>query len=245
MKLISLNILGGHNTKELLLFIRRNTDVDIFCFQEVFDKGICTRPEMEGSNMNIFSEIACGLKGYKGYFAPHQDNEEGLSIFVKNVFNIEEYNDVFVHRDKNAMINNHGEELGRNIQHIMLKYKGKKINIINFHGLWSKLGKVDTTERELQSIKILDFLKILRGEVILCGDFNLMPDTYSIKLFRDYGLRDLIKKFKITSTRSSMYKGEVKYADYIFCSEGLVIKNFKVFSDEVSDHLPLYLEFSV
>jgi len=245
MKLISLNILGGQNTKELLSFIRRNTDVDIFCFQEVFDKGICTRPEMEGSNMNIFGEISIALREYKGYFAPHQDDEEGLAIFVKNTFHIDEYNDIFVHRYKNAMFDNHGDELGRNIQHIMFKHKGKEINIINFHGLWSKLGKVDTPERELQSIKILDFLKTLRGEVILCGDFNLMPDTYSIKVFRDYRLTDLIKKFKVTSTRSSMYKGEVKYADYIFCSKGLVIKEFKVFSDDVSDHLPLYLEFSV
>ena len=55
-------------------------------------------------------------------------------------------------------------------------------------------------------------------------------------------LRDLVQEFNISSTRTSYYTKEPKFADYIFISKNIDLKDFKVLPDEVSDHAPLYLE---
>ena len=57
-------------------------------------------------------------------------------------------------------------------------------------------------------------------------------------------MRNLIAEFGITSTRSSLYTKPLRFADYMFVSNGIEVKDFKVLPDEVSDHLALYLEFS-
>ena len=76
----------------------------------------------------------------------------------------------------------------------------------------------------------------------MCGDFNLLPDTESIKILESSGLRSLIKEYNITSTRTSFYTKPAKYADYILVTPGIEVKDFKVLTDEVSDHSPLFLE---
>ncbi len=76
----------------------------------------------------------------------------------------------------------------------------------------------------------------------MCGDFNLLPDTQSIQILEDTGLRNLIKETGVTSTRTSHYTKPEKFADYAFVSKNLNIKEFKVLPDEVSDHSPLCLE---
>lgn len=54
---------------------------------------------------------------------------------------------------------------------------------------------------------------------------------------------NLIKKYNISSTRSNYYKKQDKFADYVFVSNGINISKFKILSDQVSDHLPIMLEF--
>ena len=77
----------------------------------------------------------------------------------------------------------------------------------------------------------------------MSGDFNLLPDTQSIKKLENFGLRNLVKEYNITSTRTSFYTKSEKFADYAFVSSEIAVKDFKVLPDEVSDHSPLYLEF--
>jgi endonuclease/exonuclease/phosphatase family metal-dependent hydrolase len=57
------------------------------------------------------------------------------------------------------------------------------------------------------------------------------------------GCIDLIKKYGITSTRTSLYLKPIKFADYVFVSKGIDVIDFKVLPDEVSDHAPLLLDF--
>ncbi len=77
---------------------------------------------------------------------------------------------------------------------------------------------------------------------ILCGDFNLKPDTESMKIL-EKDMDNLIKIYKITSTRTSLYPKEEKFADYILTSKEIVLNKFEVLPDEVSDHAPLLLDF--
>ena len=103
------------------------------------------------------------------------------------------------------------------------------------------MGKTDTEERILQSKHIRDFIKRQNEQTILVGDFNLSPDTESLAIVEE-GLRNLVKEYGVTSTRTSFYKKEEKFADYALASPDVNIVDFKVLPDEVSDHAPLYLE---
>jgi hypothetical protein len=46
---------------------------------------------------------------------------------------------------------------------------------------------------------------------------------------------NLVKDYNVTSTRSSHYPKEEKFADYIFVSKDIEVKDFKVLPDEVND----------
>jgi len=136
-------------------------------------------------------------------------------------------------------------DVGKNMQYITIKNDGETYNIFNIHGLWDPSGKTDTPNRIKQSENIVNFIKKFKGFTILCGDFNLRPDTESVKILEsELGLKNLITEHKITSTRTSLYtRSEEKFADYIFTSPNIEIKDFKVLPNEVSDHAALYLEF--
>lgn len=62
-------------------------------------------------------------------------------------------------------------------------------------------------------------------------------------------MRNLIKEFNIKQTRSNLSpyaktKNFQKFADYTFITNDVVVKDFQVPYIEISDHLPLILEFS-
>lgn len=134
--------------------------------------------------------------------------------------------------------------LGRNLQYFKIDCE-KPLTMLYFHGLWTGGGKGDTEDRLNQSRRIVEFARSLPGDFILAGGFNLMPDTESIKLLESMNLRNLIKEYGVTNTRTSHYTKPEKFADYIFITPGIKIQDFKVLRDEVSDHAPLYLDFTI
>ncbi len=254
MKLITLNTWGGRAGKEKLLdfFGEHKKDTDVFCLQEIWS---APYKHLEGSlaggvkikhgmtMVYAMQEISAVLSGHIPYFRPHFMDDYGLMMLVKKDTKIIEEGEVFVHKHKGYIPKEDIGEHARNIQYIKIEINERLITIINFHGLWNGKGKTDTDDRIQQTNNILDFVKTIEGDYILCGDFNLLPDTKSIKLFESHGLRNLIKEYEITSTRTSFYTKPEKHADYVFVTKGIDVKDFKVLPEEISDHAPLFLEF--
>ena len=246
MKLISLNVWGGTVGKPLLDFFAKYKDVDVFLLQEVYHHGTeKTVWREENQRAELFDEISEPLPDHEGYFAPAEADEWGLASFVKKEIPVQEVGDMFVHRWKNALEGRDGTTIGKNFQYLKIP-KSKAHNectLINFHGLWNGKGKTDTEDRLEQSRKVRKFMDELNGKrTILCGDFNLLPDTESLAIL-EKGMRNLIKEHGITSTRSHYYKKEIKFADYALVSPDINVKHFEVLQDPISDHLPLFLEF--
>jgi exonuclease III len=246
MKLISINAYGGKITELLLQFLKQHSDVDVFCFQEVYHdaQGKDMVWGVLGSNLNLLVDIKKALPNYDSYYRPHLEDWWGLAMFAKKELPIFEEGENFVHKFKghNPAI----EPLGytaKNIQFIKTENNGKPITILNFHGLWNGKGKGDTEERLDQSRNIIKFIKTIKSDFIFWGDFNLSPDTESLQMIsRELNCRELIKEYGIVSTRTSLYTKPNKFADYVFVSNGIKIIDFKVLPDEVSDHTPLLLE---
>jgi endonuclease/exonuclease/phosphatase family metal-dependent hydrolase len=243
MKLISLNVWGGAVNKPLLEFLSENRDVDFFLFQEMHHNATKKTNWDNRGNPNLFEDIKKILPEHDGYFAPAQDDEYGLAGFLKKDIKVLESGDIFIHRYKDAMKDMQGANLGRNLQYFKID-AAKPYALLNFHGLWTGQGKKDTEDRIKQSNKIVEFARSISGDYVLAGDFNLLPDTESIKILEGMDVRNLIKDYGITNTRTSYYtKTTDKFADYTFTTPGLNVKDFKILPDEVSDHAAMYLKF--
>lgn len=255
MKILTLNIWGGRAGKERLLeFLKTYAeDVDVFCLQEVWS---APYRDMEGvkaggrvlnhDEVMVYGkqEISALLPRYASYFRPQYKNDYGLLMLVHNKYTVVSEGEVFVHLHKGYEPES-VEEIGthaRNVQYVTIATNEGPVTIMNFHGLWNGKGKDDSEDRLLQSDNIVTFIGTLNTPVIFCGDFNLKPDTESIRKIEVAGLRNLIKEYAVTSTRTSYYTKSEKFADYIFVSGGIDVVDFKVLPDEVSDHAPLILE---
>jgi endonuclease/exonuclease/phosphatase family metal-dependent hydrolase len=253
MKIVTLNTWGGRAGKDLLLsfFEEHKNDIDVFCLQEIWS---APHTHLDGhdaggvpiDHKNIMThgmqDKSETLSEHVGYFRPHFGDNYGLMMFVRKGLEVIAEGEIFVYKEKGYVPDGDLGNHARNIQHITLLINNNPVTIINFHGLWNGNGKTDTEDRLNQSKNIIKFIDSLNSECVFCGDFNLLPHNKSIKLFEEYGLTNLIKENEVQSTRTSFYTKPEKYADYIFVSKGISVKDFKVMPDEVSDHLPLYLE---
>lgn len=151
------------------------------------------------------------------------------------------------------------ENVSRDPQAIVVK-GDKDFLVCNIHGVSLPGDKNDSEERLEQSKTILGFARSINMPAIIGGDFNLNPDTKSVKMFEEAGYKNLIKDYKIVSTRNHFaweqaevqlvkqgfeFFGKQYFADYVFVSPEIKIKNFEVPNIEVSDHSPLILDFEV
>lgn len=240
MKLITLNTWGGRLKEPFISFVKDNKDVDIFCFQEVCDQSReILESEYPDHMYDQFSDLKALLPDHEGFFRPVLRGIYGVAIYVKKNISVTEEGEIIIHASESEAITDGHHS--RNMQWVKVGYEGKTLTIINVHGLWNGKGKTDTPERIAQSLVIKRFVDTVDGPKILCGDFNLNPDTESLKIVEE-NMVNLIKKYSITSTRTSFYPKEGKFADYIFVSPDIEVKNFEVMPEEVSDHAALFLE---
>jgi exonuclease III len=251
MKLISLNVWGGVAGREKLLdFFISHNDVDIFCLQEIWNGGhemigrtAGGRP-LSGIAHWLLTDIGATLKDHIAYFRPQFKDYYGLTMFIKKDISVREEGEVFAYKERGYFSEEDIGDHSRNIQYVSMGSVAGLRTVAHIHGLWNGKGKTDSADRLLQSDNIVRFLGSIKNPSVFCGDLNLLPDTESLKKIEAAGMRNLIKEFGITSTRSSFYTKPVRFADYMFVSDGIEVKEFKVLPNEVSDHLPLYLEFS-
>lgn len=253
MKVISLNTWGGRGGKEkLLAFFAAHEDTDVFCLQEIWSAPYDHLEGHAAGGLDInhsdimvhgLQEISDLLKDHVAYFKPHHLSNYGLLMMVKKNLDVISEGEVFVHKEKGYIPDGDVGLHARNVQYVTIATEKGSRSVLNFHGLWNGGGKGDAEDRLIQSDRIIQFTQTLSDPYVMCGDFNLLPNTESIKKLENSGLRNLIKEYGITSTRTNFYTKPEKFADYALISKGIEVKDFKVLPDEVSDHSPLYLEF--
>lgn len=243
MKLITLNIWGGQIKEPLIKFIEAHQEVDFFCLQEVYHNAPHKASTDDNPvSLNIFAEIASALPGHHFFFRPVVNNTFGLAMFVKKEVAVVSEGEVVIH--ENPDYPGAGPTHSRNLQWLKCNFDGKEYYILNIHCLWNGAGKGDSPQRILQSQRVKSFINTLQVPKILCGDFNLRPDTNSIQILEE-NMDNLVKRFGIESTRTSFYPKTERFADYILTSPEISVKDFKVLPDEVSDHAALWLDFSI
>ncbi|MDO8495082.1 MAG: endonuclease/exonuclease/phosphatase family protein [bacterium] len=255
IKLISLNTWAGRSMYLLMKFFQCYADkVDIFCLQEMYDTDqniVDEKHPEEHVCGKLFPKVSNELKDFEGSFAYFDDdpNRMSLAIFVRRGLPIKTIEDFVVYKPEKPQETGSSIISPRKLQYLTLEKDGKEFMIANFHGLWIPAPKTDTPERIAQSQVLNDFLDKFNCSKVLCGDFNLLPDTQSVKMI-EKNMRNLVTENNIQSTRTILYRNiyqpdEPKFADYIFTSPDVKVVDFKVLPDICSDHSPLYLEFGI
>lgn len=226
MKIIYLNCWHGKLEDKIIDFlVLHSKTTDIFCLQEV--------PTLLGNKVE---------KKLKNFFKVENRSSTNiysnrLVIFIRKIIDFETKKNHF----------------------IQLYIKKYSLSVINVHGISLPGHKRDTKERVKFSKEIIEFCKKSKN-VVIGGDFNLMPRTKSIKIIEQNGFVNLIRKHNIKKTRNihawnqakeiekglgHKFYGKQKFSDYCFVSKDIKVKSFEVPNVEISDHLPLILEFEV
>lgn len=223
MQLVSLNIWEGKLIDRIIGFLKQEAlQTDIFCFQEV--------------NVKSFQEITVCLTEFKAHIT-----ETGVALFVRNDWQINDYQVTRIYRG--------GEPYPggllthpRDVQTIVIQKGDQSYWICNVHGLPSAPPQDDSPARLQQSAQIISLAKAQSNPVIICGDFNVLPNTQTLVMFEEVGFGNLNTKYNINSTRSELWVKSNKIVDYAFVSSKVRVSSYHFPNIVISDHLPLILK---
>lgn len=249
MKLITLNVWGGRMANKFGDFFNKYSDTDIWFFQEVYNSG----KEEEHmvvfgyeTDYSLYNTLQKHLVSHKNHFCQVLKDFYGISAFFKQNIEIIEKGEILVAKGNWENLKGTSEQdHHRKLQWFEILINRKRVLMMNVHLTHRPEGKKDSEKRLYQSDTIINFMKVFDCPKILAGDFNLLPDTESIKKIEATGMRNLIKEYGVTSTRTEIYKKPLKFADYIFVSPEIKVKDLKILPDIISDHSPVLLEFDL
>jgi exonuclease III len=260
MRLLSLNVWDGRVKDKLIPFIADSAEcTDIFCFQEVLNVSDRDYPEWRRAigfgdsfakgtvaDGRIFGAMKGALAGFRPFLtAPYADGGVRLATFVSDRMKPVSSETHPLRVEQRQRVRGRDIWAKPILQCTRIACGRRQYNIVTFHGLWVyRKWHCDTPRRFEQSRAIIEYISGLKGETVLCGDFNLTPNTKSLRMLEESGLRNLVKEFGIRSTRTkAFWHSRDLFADYIMVSKGIKVEDFGVLDEAVSDHLPLYLDF--
>jgi endonuclease/exonuclease/phosphatase family metal-dependent hydrolase len=267
LSIISLNAWGGRLHAPLMDFLA-TIDADILCLQEVTRTTGATSPWLVyrdtgialAQRADLFGEIAALLPGHDGFFMPASRgeltdgdrvvlSEFGLATFVRKSLPLIGQAQGFVHGAFSA--DGWGEHPRARNAHVVRLYSYADkltVTIAQMHGLRDPAGKHDTPERVAQAealVKLIGQVRPVGERLVVCGDFNVLPESVTFERLAALGLADLVTGGGHQDTRTSWYEKRGRFADYLLVSPEIRIAAFDVIAaPEVSDHRPLRLVFA-
>ena len=265
MKLISFNIALFEKNNEKISSFLKQQDADILVLQEV-TKGIKDLTNTDLISKNIIDGISPSLQ--HSFFAPvwvlskfEKNDFHGQDHFLFELGGEAEFGNYLltkfpITKGQNIFVQNHftyvtdwsnwPEEDYRAVQISDLDIQAKKLRVLNYHGIWSK-DKRGTEKTKLACEIIKKKALEVDYPSIICGDFNLFPDTDSMNVFYSE-FESLVDKYNINTTRperNELSDKKRNVVDYILVSKGVQVNNFEVVQTDASDHLPLVVNFDL
>lgn len=264
MLLLSLNVALFETNNEKLCQFLLEQDPDIVCLQEVSHS---SDPNINPAYLSK-DYIDKATKNLKySFFGPtwmikdfHQKNFHQKDSFdfefggflksgnyLKSKFKILKKANIFI-TNKIIKVTDWSrwpEIQSKAIQVADLQLPNSELRVINYHGIWTK-EKVGNQKTLKACQKINQLAKEVDYPVIITGDFNLFPDTESMRVFKDF--ISLIDKYQIQTTRpknNELNHLKRNVVDYILINQGIKVNFFQILDSDVSDHLPLILDFEI
>ncbi len=243
MKILQLNIWGGKLENQIANLLK-SENADVVCLQEVVS--------VSGGKSFFFLDLEETQRECSYEFAHFTPSHSfrymqrtahwGSAILSRQPFLSTKDN--YIHTapiEDFDFLHNVRPNAGRALQHVTVEHGGKLLNVLSHHGYHNPEHKNGDEETMRQCGMIVDYIKKLEGPVVLCGDFNLVPDSPSLEQINKI-LVNHVKKRGILTTRT-LLTHKTEACDYIFTSPDIEVKNFQVLDDIVSDHKALTVEF--
>ena len=264
MRIISVNAWGGAMFDDLAEWVA-TCGADVLCLQEV-----TRTPQLGGwtsfadadrtlpQRADLLCDIDSVLPRHRGLFVasdtgPVTDDagrthrqDFGLATFVAETTTVAGVHSRFVHgryvehRDRWP---NDSRPRAALATRLFDRTARRFVTVVQAHGLRDPRGKQDTTDRRAQAERLAELIVAVREEgdrIVVCGDFNLLPDSETFRILGGLGLTELVRD---ADTRTSRYRKPLRSASYLLVSDPAAVQRFEVVTDpEVSDHRPLLLE---
>jgi endonuclease/exonuclease/phosphatase family metal-dependent hydrolase len=260
-----LNGWGGKLHDRLIDYIGAASP-DVLCLQEVVHTPLSTKDWLDyrdGDHVlpqraNLFSDVAKALPDHVATFCPAAQgvlwdggetlpSQWGLATFVRTSFPVIGQIQSFIH--KGFSPDGYGDHPRSRNAHAVRLFdyeRNQPLSIVHTHGLRDLNGKMDTPERVAQARRLAELAMRISepGErLVVCGDFNVEPNSETFSILREIGLTDLVTSRRFAGTRTSHYTKPGRFADYMLTNDAVSVIGFDVVSEpEVSDHCPLLLQ---
>lgn len=269
MRIVSLNCWGGR-VPALVDFLP-TLDADVYCLQEVYSAPPGTPSPLNSKSAmgqdeapvlpRLFEDIAAVLPRHQGFFSPHAQGylhdratteypvRYGIAAFVRDTTVVFSQETKFAFGDFRPHA--WGDPPLPRTAHCMRMYdyaSKSRVVVAHMHGLWDPQGKMDTSQRLEQAWNLISLVQGMYDpgvdRVVVCGDFNVLPESETLSLLCEHVFaRELVTEDGHTSTRTSYYKKEPRFADYMLVNDRVKVRRFEIVREpEVSDHCPLVLD---
>lgn len=238
----------GNNTRRSIIEFLDNEQPDVTCFQEFYQqdgaRNFITKDSIKIvlKTLEIHERMKHKNRGRQNFgvsiYSKYPIIEKGTLNFQKSEsLNFCIYSDIIKHSDTFRIYNIHLEsnhfkkddyDLFKNKDLVSEEKQTKLYNLLN------KVRRA-YPKRVKQAEMITNHMKSSPHPIIVCGDFNDTPMSYSYNLFNSV----LCDAFKNTSKGAGYtYAGKIPIGriDYIFHSENLGSRNFKIQEQKLSDH---------
>lgn len=266
MKLLSLNVALFETNNDALSDFLSKQNLDILCLQEVSAKiDVSANPDFVSKKSidKVTKNLKYSLFGItwiiKEFHLKNFHKKENFDYhfggflkagnYLKTRFKVIKKANVFV--QKGSLMptdwSSWPKEQSKAVQVVDLELpNSKKLRVLNYHGIWTR--EKNGNEMTLKACqKILDLAKEVDYATIIVGDFNLFPDTPSMRVFYN-DFTSLVDKYNILTTRpksNELSHLKRNVVDYVLVSKDIKVNSFMVLDSEASDHLPLILDFEV
>ena len=241
-------------SKDKFFKLFKREDADILCFQEFFHL------EDSTSELEYVDSLSQRL-GYPHYYfhtRVHSFNQRyGMAIFSKYPI-VNNAKMDFKTRAKNGCIYADitiGDSLLRvynvHFQSIQFShddyayFESNEKDVKGMKTIFKKLKKA-FMKRADQADFLAKHLNLNHGKVVLCGDFNDTPMSYSYERIKQS------RRFKdafveVGNGFGSTYVGAFPFMriDHFFVDDNLELKSFKVLEEKYSDHYPIICEIVI
>ncbi|MDP1726497.1 MAG: endonuclease/exonuclease/phosphatase family protein [Bacteroidota bacterium] len=254
-RLQKINIVS-FNTHYMGAYDRKNNDTtfffqeiaalkpDIFCFQEFANLG-------GNYEKPLFKEF---FRQYKNYYSVNADGQEtgyGVSLFsrypiinkgfverINNNSNLTVFADIVVNNDTIRVVSTHlksivfDKEDYQTIQELRSPNEAMQVGQVKHIG--SKL-KYAFISRSVQAEELKENLVNCPYKVIICGDFNDSPTSYTYRTIRG-DLKDAFKESGWGMSRTYIGKMPSFRIDYILHDPAFKSFNYRTHTINFSDH---------
>ncbi|MFN8297062.1 MAG: endonuclease/exonuclease/phosphatase family protein [Chitinophagales bacterium] len=248
------------DSKQKIMQTIKDKDADVICFQEFYND-----TTKEFNTITQLQKI-----GYKYYFFTRElvlrnTDEWGIAIFsklpIKEHGNIMKqpfktgygkkpfkglYADIAIGDTVIRFVNVHLQSIYFGTEDYETIQEFRETQNLDEHGAKNIIIKLKRAfeRRAQQADKLKKFLNAQTKPIILCGDFNDLPNSYVANTISE-DLKDAFINYSFGIGHT--YNGKIPFLriDYMLTTPAFTVHKFQVVNNKISDHFPIYGEFTL